>query len=345
MKSVAILAYPGCSGAQVLGLHDSLLLANRVSSEVLGQEPAFAVSVVGVTGRSVNAAGGIRLGVKRAFPHPDLLIVPGFALNEHSIDENLVLLDAHVRFIADAFRRGVPIAGVCVGAFLLGAAGMLEGRRATTAWMFAAELARRHPAAQVDPRAVLIEDCGVITTGGFSVAFDLAAYLIRIAGGRELAEAFSKFAMLDVRRDSQVPYTDSSLLAQASGAFSKAVQQWLEKRLEEPYRLDGLARAFAVSPRTLLRRFQADTGESPLSFLQRARIETAKGLLASTTLSVAAITEAIGYADVSTFVRLFGRHTGSTPTKYRTQLRVASRPRPNTGSDADGAAPSNSASA
>jgi transcriptional regulator GlxA family with amidase domain len=325
MKRVAILAYPGCSGAQVLGLHDSMLLANRVASEVLGREAAFDVRVVGVAGRSVKAAGGIRLGVERSFAHPDLLVVPGFALNEQGIDENLALLDAQVRFIADAFRRGIPIAGVCVGAFLLGAAQILDSRRATTAWMYAPELARRHPAAKVEPSAILIEDGGVITTGGFSVAFDLAAHLIRIAGGEELAVAFGKFAMLDVRRDSQVPFTDVALLAEANGAFSKAVQQWLRKRLKEPYRLDLLARAFAVSPRTLLRRFQADTGESPLSYLQRARIETAKGLLVSTTLSVAAITEIVGYANISTFVRLFGRHTGSSPNKYREHSRSAAR--------------------
>jgi transcriptional regulator GlxA family with amidase domain len=325
MKRIAILAYPGCSGAQVLGLHDSMLLANRVSSEVLGREAAFDVRVVAVAGRSVPAAGGIRLGVERTFSHPDLLVVPGFALNEQGIDENLVALVAQVQFIADAFRRGIPVAGVCVGAFLLGAAHLLDGRRATTAWMFAPELARRHPATQVDPSAILIDDSGVITTGGFSVAFDLAAHLIRITGGEELAAAFGKFAMLDIRRDSQVPFTDVALLAEASGAFSKAVQQWLEKRIKEPYQLDRLARAFAVSPRTLLRRFQADTGESPLSFLQRARIETAKGLLASTTLSVAAITEVVGYANVSTFVRLFGRHMGSSPNKYREQSRAAVR--------------------
>ena len=323
MKNVAILAYSGCSGAQVLGLHDSLLLANRVSSEVLGRAAAFDVRVVGVAGRSVNAAGGIRLGVERTFAHPDLLIVPGFALNGQEIDDTLTGLAAQVRFIAEAFRRGIPIAGVCVGAFLLGAAQLLDGRRATTAWMFAPELARRHPSANVDPCAILVEDSGIITTGGFSVAFDLAAHLIRVAQGEELATAFGKFAMLDVRRHSQVPFTDVPLLAQASGAFSNAVKQWLEKRLQEPYHLGRLARAFAVSPRTLLRRFQAETGESPLSFLQRARIEAAKGLLAATTLSVAAITEDVGYANVSTFVRLFGRHVGSSPSKYREQARTA----------------------
>jgi len=324
MKNIAILGYPGCSGAQVLGLHDSMLLANRVASEVLGREAAFDVRVVAVGGRSVNAAGGVRLGVEKTFAHPDLLVVPGFALAEQDVAENLEALAAQVRYIAEAFRRGIPIAGVCVGAFLLAEAGILDGRRATTAWMFAPELARRHPTTRVDPTAILIDDGGVITTGGFSVAFDLATHLIRLTGGEELAAAFGKFAMLDVRRDSQLPFTDLALMEQISGAFSSAVRRWLEQRLKEPYRLDRLARAFAVSPRTLLRRFQAETGESPLSFLQRARIEAAKRLLSATTLTVSEITEGVGYANVSTFVRLFGRHMGSSPNKYRQQSRSAS---------------------
>jgi transcriptional regulator GlxA family with amidase domain len=170
----------------------------------------------------------------------------------------------------------------------------------------------------------LVEDSGVITTGGFSVAFDLAAHLIRAEGGEALALAFGKFAMLDVRRESQGPYIDESLLNRSAEAFSDAVKQWLKTRLAEPYRLERLARSFAVSPRTLLRRFQAEAGESPLSFLQRARIEAAKVLLASTPLSVAAITERVGYANLSTFVRFFGRQEGMTPGKYRSHSRAVS---------------------
>lgn len=321
MKRIAILAYPGCSGAQVLGLHDSMLLANRVASEVLGREAAFDVRIIGVGGRSTKVAGGVRLGVEKGFRRPDLLVVPGFALGEPDIDESLRLLAGEVRFIRGAFRRGVKLAAVCVGAFLLAEAQVLVGRRATTAWMFAPELARRYPTSTIEPNALLVEDGGVITTGGFSVAFDLAAHLIRAVGGEALAVAFGKFAMLDVRRESQRPFIDESLLARSAVVFSDAVKQWLSARIAEPYRLDRLARSFAVSPRTLLRRFQAETGQSPLTYLQRARVDAAKRLLASTTLSVAAITERVGYANVSTFVRFFGRQTGTTPGKYRVGAR------------------------
>jgi transcriptional regulator GlxA family with amidase domain len=323
MKRIAILAYPGCSGAQVLGLHDSMLLANRVASQILRREAVFEVRIVGVAGRSVTAAGGVRLGLEKNFKRPDLLVVPGFALAEPDIDESLQRLAGQVRFVRDSFRRGVKVAAVCVGAFLLGEAQLLVGRRATTAWMFAPELARRHPGATIDPSAILVEDGGVITTGGFSVAFDLAAHLIRAVGGEALAAAFGKFAMLDVRRESQTPYVDESLLASSAAAFSEGVKQWLKARLAEPYRLERVARGFAVSPRTLLRRFQAEAGESPLAYLQRARIEAAKVWLTSTPLSVAAITERVGYTNVSTFVRFFGRQEGMTPGRYRTNSRAA----------------------
>jgi len=192
--------------------------------------------------------------------------------------------------------------------------------------MYSAELARRYPASLVEPHAILIEDGGITTTGGFSVAFDLAIHLIRKTAGDEVATAFAKFAMLDTNRTSQAPFVDSALLAQANGAFSASIKHWLDQRLTEPYQLDRLARVFAMSPRTLLRRFQAEAGESPLSYLQRARIRTAKGLLESTTLRVSEVTERVGYENVSTFVRLFRREVGHSPARYRTISRSQTVP-------------------
>ena len=317
MVRVAILAYPGCSGAQVLGLYDSLRLANRVSVMVLGRDPIFDARVVGVSGRSARAAGGVRIGLVKPSSRTDILVVPGFALADDGTKEILGKLGAQARFIAQTFRRGVHVAGVCVGSFLLGEAGLLEGRRATTAWMFASEFAGRYPTARVDPRAILIEDGGITTTGGFSVVFDLALHLIRKTGGAELATTFGKFAMLDTGRLSQEPFTDTALLAASRGAFAMAIKHWLDARLQEPFQLARLARAFAVSPRTLQRRFLVEAGETPLAYLQRARIDAAKALLASTTLSVESITQRIGYQNVSAFARLFGREVGQSPGQYR----------------------------
>src|SRR5258708_2202108 len=122
MKRVSILAYPGCSGAQLFALYDSLLLANLVAQVRLGRpSPVFDVRIVGVSGRSVVAAGGVRVGLKRLHTRPDLVVVPGFESPPiGAIQNSLGALAGQVRFVADAFRRGVSIASVCVGAFVLG---------------------------------------------------------------------------------------------------------------------------------------------------------------------------------------------------------------------------------
>ena len=124
-------------------------------------------------------------------------------------------------------------------------------------------------------------------------------------------------ALLQNPRSSQTPYVDAALVAQRKPSFSQSVAQWLNQRLAETYDPERLALAFHVSARTLLRRVKAETGHSPLTLLQLARVEKAKQLLTETTESVSRITEHIGYEDVATFSRLFAKHVGETPARYR----------------------------
>jgi transcriptional regulator GlxA family with amidase domain len=320
---IAMLAYPGCLGSELLGMSDSLLVAERLSLAFLKDARVrFDLRMVGVAGRSVLAAGGIRLGLQAAHRRPDLLVVPGLDFSRMAdLGARLETLNPQSRYIAAAFRRGIPVAAICGGAFLLGQAGLLDGRRAATAWLFAEELARRYPAAQVEPEAMFVEDSGVITTGAFSSGFDLAVHLLRQGGNLKLAQMISRTTFLDAQRKSQAPFADASLLDRSRGAFSDAVKDWLRQHLSEPYRLPRLARAFRISPRTLLRRFKAESAESPLSYLRRMRIEAAKHLLVTTALSVSTISAQVGYEDASTFVRMFSGRVGHTPARYRQRFR------------------------
>jgi len=322
---IAMLAYPGCLGAELFGFGDSLLIAERLARAVLGDTRAlFDVRMVGVAGRSVLAAGGIRIGLHRPHRRPDLLVVPGFEFGRIAdLRPRLRLLRRETAFVAAAFRRGIPVAAICVGAFVLAEAGVLDGRRATTAWLFASELARIYPSVVVEPEAMFVEDGGIITTGAFSSGFDLAVHLLRASGRGKVAQMISRMTFLDAQRKSQAPFADAMMIERSSGAFSDAVRDWLRQRLSERYRLDRLAEAFRVSSRTLLRRFKSECGESPLCYLRRMRIEAAKHLLVSTTLSVSAITERAGYEDTSTFVRMFNRRVGHTPARYRQRFREA----------------------
>ena len=318
-----MLAYPGCLGSELLGMSDSLLVAERLSHALLkNTRIRFDLRIVGVAGRSVIAAGGIRLGLQTAHRRPDLLVVPGFDFRRMAdLGPHLAKLSRQSRFVAATFRRGVPVAAICGGAFLLGEAGVLDERRAATAWLFAAELARRYPTAQVEPEAMFVEDSGIITTGAFSSGFDLAVYLLRRGGNQKLAQMISRMTFLDAQRKSQAPFVDAALLERSRGAFSDSVKAWLRQHLSERYRLERLAHAFRVSPRTLLRRFGTEFAESPLTYLRRIRIDASKHLLVTTALSISAITERIGYEDTSTFIRMFSDRVGHTPARYRQRFK------------------------
>ncbi len=316
---IAILAYRGCLGAEVFAVADMLRLAGHVAASLGPPPPArLEVTVVGAAAASVRLAGELTLGVTRPAGRYDYLVVPGPEVGRH---DQAPLTPGHlqkeVAFIGSCFGTGSAVASVCLGAFLLAEAGLLDGRRATTSWLFADQLARRFPAVRVDAAQVLIDDGAVITSGAVSAAFDLALHLIRLTLGAAVAAATARIALLEPQRASQLPYQDSSLMAHATPPFARHVAQWLGARLREPYDLARLAQAFHVSPRTLLRRIKAETGASPLALLQQARIDRARTLLQTSQHSLARIVAEVGYSDVASFTRLFLAHVGETPARYR----------------------------
>jgi transcriptional regulator GlxA family with amidase domain len=324
-KKIIVLAYDGCMGMEVFGLCDTLLLANRVVQTMRGPKTAalFDVRVASITGGRVTMAGGLSIDTTKLRPQADLMVVPGMDIGDRQgCSKPQLQLAAEVKAIARLFAKGMPIAAICVGAFLLAEAGLLDGRRGTTSWMFADELARRFPLALVDPVAILVSDSGVITTGSFTATFDLAIHLIQQSASLKEARAITRIALLN-QRASQAAFVDPTLTEQPQlGRFSDRVQGWLRERLEQPYNLARLAAAFHVSARTMLRRMQAETGQSPLAYLQTQRIDKSKRLLESSPISVAQVSERVGYLDVATFSSLFKRLTGHSPAEYRRRFRT-----------------------
>ncbi|HEX6421897.1 MAG TPA: helix-turn-helix domain-containing protein [Acidimicrobiales bacterium] len=320
MTRVGILAYDGCLATEVYGLSDVLLFANRVVDAQGVDAQPFRVSVVSPAGGTIRPASGPSLATSRA-RGVDQLVVPGFeAAPGRDLDRILGGLQREAAFVRRVASRGVPVASVCVGAFLLGQAGLLDGRAATTGWLFSSPLAKRYPRAMVRRDEVLVQDGPVTTAGAFSAVFDLALHLIRQRCGEDVARTAARIALVTDNRPSQAPHVDEALRTMRSEPFSEAVRQHLLERLSEPYDLTALARACAVSTRTLLRRFAAETGESPLAFLQRSRIEAAKRLLEAPGARVAEVMERVGYLDAAAFRKLFVRHTGMTPATYRRQF-------------------------
>ncbi|MFC9788058.1 GlxA family transcriptional regulator [Rhodococcus sp. NPDC127528] len=326
---IGILAYDGCFATEVFAVSDILRIANQVALENgTARTAPFRTSVVAAEDGPVTAAGGFTIGAHTWHHRFDLLVVPGFDVSPTAdLGLRLAGRTREIDFLRDAGRRRTRIASVCVGAFLLGEAGLLDERRSTTSWLFASHLARRYPRSTVCAESLVVSDGHVTTTAAFSASLDLATAIVREHLGDGVARATARITLVSENRTSQAPYVVESMVAAATGPFATAVERWLVDRLGEPYSLPGLADAFHVSTRTLLRRYAEEAGRSPLSYLQEARIGAAKRLLAETDLTIGTIARRVGYRDPGTLRRLFAEHVGIGTAEYRRQFRMRDRAR------------------
>ncbi|MGW4478555.1 helix-turn-helix domain-containing protein [Rhodococcus triatomae] len=321
---IGILAYDDCFATEVFAVSDILRIANRVAREngTVSADP-FRTSVVSVNGEPVTAAGGFGIGARRWRRDHDLLVVPGFDLSPtEDLDARLGDRHREIALIREAGRRGVRVASVCVGAFLLGEAGLLDGRRSTTSWLFASQLAGRYPLSTVCAQSLVVTDEHVTTTAAFSASLDLATTIVRDHLGSAVARATARITLVSENRTSQAPYVVESMVTPATGPFATAVQRWLVDHLSEPYSLPRLAAAFHISSRTLLRRYGDDVGRPPLEFLQDARIAAAKRLLSDTDVPVGDIPPRVGYRDPGTLRRMFVERVGIGLAEYRRRFRT-----------------------
>ncbi|MFI0451568.1 GlxA family transcriptional regulator [Actinomadura sp. 6N118] len=314
---VGVLAYPGCFASEVFGVPDLLTMATHTAGP---DHAGYEVSIVSPR-RRVAASGGAALDVSplREF---DVLVVPGFEFAPGlDVDAKLAALAPEVAVIRSHATAGNAVVSICVGAFLLAEAGLLNRRRATTAWLHADELAQRCPNADIRPERLVVTDTGVTTTAAFSAMYDFALELIREHNGAGVARTTARVALINDARSSQAPYVDARLLPQPGNEFSRRVMRWLDQNLAAPYDLATLSDAFNVSTRTMLRRFADETGQSPLDYLQSSRVRRARHLLETTDRTVAGITTTVGYRDPGTFAALFAKHTGQRPRDYRSSFQ------------------------
>ncbi len=317
---IGVLAYPGCLASEVFGVPDLLNIASHVARASGGVSAPYEVSIVSPRPRVV-ASGDVPIAVT-PLRELDLLIVAGFELAPGlDLDATLASLAPEVAAIRAHRQSGAALVTICVGAFLAAESGVLDGRQATTSWLFADAFARRYPSVSVRAENLTITDAGVTTTAAFSAMYDVALNLIRQCSGAAVARLTARIALLDDARSKQTPYVERQLLPDADTAFSASVRRWLDHHLCSSYHLPSLAAQFHVSTRTMLRRFRADTGQTPLEYLQASRMRRARSLLETTDLAISAVAAAVGYQDAGALSKIFTRHIGRKPTEYRSSFR------------------------
>ena len=220
-----------------------------------------------------------------------------------------------------AHARGSRIASICTGAFILAAAGLLDGRRATTHWAHADQLAASYPLIDVDPNVLYVEDGGIFTSAGAAAGIDLCLHLVRRDLGSEVANAVARRMVVPPHRDggqaqfveTPIPRCDSDSLA--------PLLDWALARLDDPLTLDDLARQANVSTRTLVRRFQTATGTTPLQWLLGQRVRRAQHLLEATDEPIERIASLAGFGTAVNLRQHFTRAVGVPPVAYRRAFR------------------------
>jgi transcriptional regulator GlxA family with amidase domain len=233
------------------------------------------------------------------------------------VDPPADLLDA----VREAHARGARVASLCTGAFVLAAAGLLDGLRATTHWAHTDVLAARYPAVTVDPDVLYVDNGSVLTSAGKAAAMDLCLHLVRTDHGSAAANTIARRLVVPPHRDGgQAQFVPAPVPARADHPLTELFP-WAAERLDRPLSVDDLARQASMSARTLTRHFRAVTGTTPLQWLLTQRIRRAQELLETSKSSVDTIAEAVGMGTATTLRRHFHRTVGVAPDAYRRTFR------------------------
>jgi transcriptional regulator GlxA family with amidase domain len=278
--------------------------------------PAYRVLVCG-PGPEVSAGLlGLRLehGLD-ALAGADTVVLPGRSAHDPVPDP-----------VLDALRRaaaaGTRIASICTGAFVLAATGLLDGLRATTHWAAAAELAARHPAVDVDPDVLYVDNGRFLTSAGAAAGLDLCLHLIRRDHGSAVAADAARLSVMPLEREGgQAQFIAHDLPPAPRGSVLDPVLAWMEDRCADDLTLDDIAGHAGMSTRTLNRRFREQTGSTPRQWLLRTRIRRAQHLLESTGHPVDRIAGQVGFGSPTAFRDRFRRVVGTSPQAYRAAFR------------------------
>jgi transcriptional regulator GlxA family with amidase domain len=309
---VAVLAYDGVIG---FDLTTPVEVFGRV--RLPGGRAPYEVRVCAPRRVADAGAFGVRAPWSSAgLRDADTVVVPG------SADPSAPVPQAVLRALRGVAGRGARVASICVGAFVLAAAGLLDGRRATTHWAAAAELARRYPGITVDPDVLYVDEGDVLTSAGAAAGLDLCLHMVRRDHGAAVAAQAARVTVMPLERSGgQAQFIAGPTVAAADGSLQPLLE-WTARHLADDLTLAELAKAANLSTRTLTRRFRAQTGATPLNWLTRRRVDAARELLETTDTSVEQVGVLVGLPAATTFRERFRTVAGVTPSAYRASFRA-----------------------
>jgi PAS domain S-box-containing protein len=338
MIKIVIAGLDGCLGSAFLGLTDLFELARRAIAAALppaegsgqGAEGGFRAVTASASGRPIRDGAGTNFEVETSFDEIslcDAVIVPSFAPGPDGAPPDMAPYAAAAAWLRRHHSRGALIGGCGSGVFLLGEAGLLEGRRCTTSWWHHEELKKRYPRVDAAWGARLIDDRRVVTAAGPLSWIDVGLHVLRTLCGPEAARVAADFTVGEAAHPKSgvrgAAY-GASVLVGGSDSFLADAERII-RQADPAFNAQDLARALSTSERTLHRRLKQACGESPKSFIDRIRVETARTLLETSAKPVKELAASAGFIDEASFRRAFRRYAGMAPSAYRIWARAKSQ--------------------
>lgn len=317
MKHVSILIPRGhTSVVNIGGAHQILNQVNGILQQ-MGKPPVFDVRLVGLEKEIKQSTGLFSVSpdcLLDDVDKTDLIIIPAIH------DDPEVGFEQNKEFapwIIEQYKNGAEVASFCVGAFFLASTGLLNSKQCSTHWMHADDFRNRFPKVNLVDEKIMTEEDGIYTSGGAYAFLNLILHLIEKHAGRQVAIVASKAFSIDIDRASQSAFIIFE--GQKDHQDEKVIeaQKYIEDHYEDTIRVDDLADQFAVSRRTLERRFKKATSNTITEYIQRVKVEAAKKDLETTRKNVNEVMYEVGYSDTKSFRNLFKRVTGLTPIEYR----------------------------
>jgi len=317
MKHVSILVPLGhTSVSNIEGTQQIFFEVNKFLQQ-RGRTPLLNIQLVGISKETSQRNGMFSISPEVLIDEvkkTDLIIIPALHGNQR---EAIQLNQAFIPWIKEQYKNGAEVASLCIGAFLLAATGLLDGKQCATHWMFANEFVTMFPDVKLVSNKIITEENGLYTSGGAYSYLNLVAYLVEKYAGRDIAVLICKAFMIDIDRNSQSPFIIFEGQKAHEDEQIRKAQEFIEKNFEDKITVDQLAGMLAMGRRSFERRFKNATSNTVSEYIQRVKIEAAKKNLETGRKNINEVMYEVGYVDVKTFRTTFRKVTGLSPVAYR----------------------------
>ncbi len=316
--NIYISGFDEANASSIIGIMDIFQQAEQLLQEdhKKSQKQKLKIKLVSVDGKPILCQNNILLNVHcsvEEIQNPDIFIITSI----HNVNKTLPNQHFMVEWLKEQYKKGTTLISTCTGAFLLAETGLLDGKEATTHWSVCDLLKERYPKVHVKSEKMIINHGNIFCSAGAGSSIDLAYYLLEKYMGHSLASKTAKFFVHDFRRASQHAYT---IYDSKTGHNDKQIlksQQWIINHTNELLSIKDLSKITCMTQRTFERRFKKVTGDTPLVYIHRIKVESAKQQLETTNLSFDEISYNMGYKNSGSFRKIFVKWVNLLPSEYR----------------------------